>query len=408
MARQPGNLRSVGIDYVAANRMRAEEREAARQAKLEQQGIVNQRTVERDAYSRADKAIVFNARLVEEAAKQARWEAEQENEAARFRHTAEVDQFKYENEAPLRRANLTKAEVEAENAKSEQGLRRLGAVSPITRAKILGKVFANFELTPADAEQYRTDDNFRKRLDYSILDAAATGTIIDDETALGLGLTRKAIPTTGMFWNRKAAPAPGQVEEGMNVVLPRITLPGESAPAAQSGLERGLANLNQPAAPQPDTPEVAQAKWLLNEYKRRVTKDPNFAYTLSNGVLDKLEAAHALVSGQGAPAAQPAEPVGVSQPRGRMVSDADLAAMAPDLNGDGKISREEVDAEYQTALQTIQKADAVRQRNPDAFAKLNPATLQAVELAKKTKQAYESIYKKNAQARVEQGLNARR
>lgn len=403
MARQKGNIRSVGIDYAATDRMRADERDAALQAKIAQQGIVNQRTAERDDYGRAKDAIVFDAGQVERAAAQARWEAEQGNEAGRYRHTAEVDQFKYENEAPLRRANLTKAEVEAENARAEQGLRRLRYVDPAARAEVLSVAFNNFKFDPTSAQQYRTDKDYRDYVNETIVGVAAQGKTLDS-VAPALGLTRKAVPRTGMFWNRQAAPAPGQVEEGMNVVLPRITLPGEAAPAAPSGLERGLANLNQPPAPQPDTPEVAQAKWLLNEYKRRVTKDPNFAYTLSNGVLDKLEAAHALVSGQGAPAA----PAGVSQPRGRIVSDADLAAMAPDLNGDGKISREEVDAEYQKALQTIQKADAARQRNPDAFAKLNPATLQAVELAKKTKQAYESIYKKNAQARVEQGLNARR
>lgn len=97
---------------------------------------------------------------------------------------------------------------------------------------------------------------------------------------------------------------------------------------------------------------------------------------------------------------------GVAMP-GRLVTDSELKAMTPDLNQDGQKSRDEIEASYQKALLTVQKAEAKRRENPEAYAKLSDAARAVIAKAALHVKAYEGVYKKQAQADIERGMTGR-
>lgn len=70
-----------------------------------------------------------------------------------------------------------------------------------------------------------------------------------------------------------------------------------------------------------DTPEVARARLLLDEFKKRSLAQPGWARTLSNASLDRVEEAYNLVNG----IKQEQQPPAPSRPAGRIVPDVALS-----------------------------------------------------------------------------------
>lgn len=188
-------------------------------------------------------------------------------------------------------------------------------------------------------------------------------------------------------------------------VSPDFTLPKPAGigltGASMNGVERGLANLNPEPAPVVD-PQTQADMALVEDFRRRAAENPAWVRTLTNRDADRIEAAFDRLNAPKQPAPLSQAP-GVAP--GRIVPDGTLSGMTPDMNGDGRKTRDEIDAGYQQSLSVVQKAEAKRKANPAAFAKLSPAALQAIKQAELHVKAYEGVFKKQATASIEQGLN---
>lgn len=248
---------------------------------------------------------------------------------------------------PMRKADLEYRNLEIEEKKLGLGNRDLRRVSPAEKARIAGKVFENFQFNPDTPElsnKYYTDKDFRESMNSAIVDAAMKG-IPADDIAPSFGLQR--LPATEKSWFGKETPISGRIHEGTKVILPRPQIDATGEP--QSGVERGLANLNQ--QPVQDTPEVARARALIDEFRKREAAQPGWSETLSNSAIDRVEEAWGLINSAN-------QPIAPAKPQGRIVPDIAIQ----DVNGDGRVDKTDASIQDQLGkalalINTIDKAE---------------------------------------------------
>jgi hypothetical protein len=284
---------------------------------------------------------------------------------------------------PMRKADLEYRNLEIEEKKLGLGNRDLRRVSPAEKARLVGIVMNNFgvdEQKPGLYEYHVKDDASRERMYSAIVDAALRG-MPADAIAPTYGLKR--LPAVEKGWFGKETPIPGRIIETQKVMLPRPQIDATGEP--QSGVERGLANLNQ--QPVQDTPEVARARALVDEFKRRETEQPGWARTLSRASLNQVKQAHNLITG----VSQPTAP---AKPQGRIVSDIAIQ----DVNGDG--NRDELDKQIAQSIDYVDRLEAKFKEDPTAESRLSPAARKKLAEMRLTAETYKSSYKRQRQAEI--------
>lgn len=295
--------------------------ERARQEQLEAQAAMERQEFEQQKY-RDEQA--YRQRLMEQNEK--RWAAEQRARA----DAAAEDLRRYEEGKAFREKAQTTAVKEPKPFHS--------TVLPEDEIEMLGdfgKYYDTSTLKPRQAEAILNLQN--RGVPYGKI--AATVGLIPKEVV---------VEDSPLWFRDKKAPDPSAGSRTWyraNQGVTGVDAQPEAAP--------------QVAQRQPDTPEVAQAKWLIAEFQRREKAQPGWSMTLSNEAADKLEAALDLVEGV-QQTRQAAPGVTEQRPAGRIVPDEQLQ----DMNSDGK--RDQADAaimaQVQNATAIITGIDSLRKQ----------------------------------------------